>query len=136
MRRAPTALALGSVLFAAGLAWAQMPQSDALRLASDVRWVGGNCPALRVDYPATQRFMDRSGLMNAFSPDGPLQPYLVQHDRQLDEGLKAVGSEPICQSLLDKYRSTGLLIIRTAPEIEDLNRMRASNGGVPVTPLR
>lgn len=113
-----------------------MPQSDALRLVGDIRWVGGNCPALRVDYAATQRFMDRTGLINAFSPDSPTQPYLAQHDRQLDEGLKAVGTETMCQSLLDKYRPTGLLIIRSAPEIEDLNRMRSTNGGGPVTPLK
>ncbi len=136
MRYASVILALSSVMLTAGLARAQMPQTEALRLASDIRWVGGNCPALRVDYQATQRFMDRSGLINAFSPDGPLQPYLVQHDRQLDEGLKAVGPETMCQSLLDKYRATGLLIIRSAAEIDDLNRMRASNGGAPVTPLK
>ena len=136
MRFALIALALGSALSMARPARAQMPQSDALRLASDIRWAGGNCPALRVDYAATQRFMDRSGLINAFNPDGPMQPYLVQHDRQLDDGLKAVGPETMCQSLLDKYRSTGLLIIRSATELDDLNRMRASNGGAPVAPLK
>lgn len=136
MRYVSIALALGSTLSMTGPARAQMPQSDALRLVGDIRWVGGNCPALRVDYAATQRFMDRSGLINAFSPDGPTQPYLVQHDRQLDEGLKAVGTETMCQSLLDKYRSTGLLIIRSAAELDDLNRMRTSNGGSTVAPLR
>ena len=136
MRYASIALVLGSAVLVAGPARAQMPQSDALRLASDVRWVGGNCPALQVDYHATQRFMDRSGLINVFSPDGPMQPYLVQHDRQLNDGLKAVGQETMCQSLLDKYRSTGLLIIRSAPELDDLNRMRSSNGGGPIAPLK
>lgn len=136
MRYALIALTLGSALSVTGAARAQMPQSDALRLASDIRWAGGNCPALRVDYAATQRFMDRSGLMNAFNPDGPLQPYLLKHDRQLDDGLRAVGTETMCQSLLDKYRSTGLLVIRSAPEIDDLNKMRSSSGGDPVTPLR
>lgn len=136
MRYAPISVILGSVLLATGSARAQMPQADALRLASDIRWIGGNCPALRVDYAATQRFMDRNGLINPFNPDGPLQPYLVQHDRLLDDGLKAVGVEPMCQSLLDKYRPTGLLAVKSASDLDELNRIRALDGGSKVAPLK
>lgn len=136
MRHTLIFIVLGSLTLAVGSASAQMPQSEALRLASDIRWIGGNCPALRVDYPATQRFMDRSGLINPFNPDGPLQPYLIQHDRQLDDGLKAVGAETMCQSLLDKYRSTGLLNIKSAKDLDELNRIRAMDGGTQVAPLK
>ncbi len=80
--------------------------------------------------------MQGVGLSDPFDPDGPFQSYLVQHDKFLDEGAKAAGMQLMCQSFLDRYRSTGFVAPRPKFEMDRMNRIRASEGLPPFMPLQ
>lgn len=125
---------LFEVVATAGLS--QTSPSQALKVGSDLRWVNANCYGAKIDFGATDQMMQGAGLTAPFDPDGPFQSYLVQHDKFLDEGAKAAGMQLMCQSFLDRYRSTGLVAPRPKFEMDRMNRIRASEGLPPFVPLQ
>lgn len=127
---------VGLVGLAPVTSFGQTSKQQALKVGSDLRWVNANCYAAKIDYSATVRMMEDAGLKDPFDPNGPFQSYLESHDKFLDDGAKSAGLQLMCQSLLDRYRSTGFVAPRSKEDLASVNRIRSSEGVQPIEPLQ
>lgn len=112
-------------------AFAQMPAKQALDLSADVRWFGSSCHPYTVRWDELRRFMDRSGLIDVFAPDAPQRDELDYHDKILDTKKEYFGQKTFCQTMFDKYRSTGLVRMKSLDEIKRFDDLKPDYGPAP-----